>query len=343
MTNQFTRKPGLGNRVQLSPEAVPAVTVAILILSMVPLRSNAQTLAGEKASTQSGDTVLQFEVASIKRTDPNQVGSRVPPGPSSPGRFRASATLTGLAMDAYGLKQQFEIDWKSPWMGTELFAVEAKVPAGSTKAQVRIMLQRLLAERFGLVIHRETRQLPGYRLVVAKGGAKLHKSGAAPANMGEAAPGPSPTQNDVVVKNGTPQFSGSAGTGELMTLAGTILRGRHESMEGLAYWLALKLHEPVADATGLEGEYGYDLSFQTIRNARTKESAAFVPGGGVVVLPPNAGPEVTPQTSTEPSVDGRPTVWDAIKEQLGLQLDAIKSVPVGVLVLEKAKGEPTEN
>jgi uncharacterized protein (TIGR03435 family) len=49
---------------------------------------------------------------------------------------------------------------------------------------------------------------------------------------------------------------------------------------------------------------------------------------------------VTPQTSPEPSVDDRPTIWDAIKEQLGLQLEAIKSVPVEVLVLDKANREP---
>lgn len=340
MANQFTRKPGFANRVPLASAALLTLTGTILI-GLIPLRSNAQPLAGEKASSQSGDRNLQFEVASIKRTDPNQVGRSAPPGPSSPARFRSSATLMGLAMEAYGLKQGFEIDWRSPWMGTEFFDVEAKVPAGSTKGQIRIMLQRLLAERFGLVVHRETRQLPGYRLVVAKGGPKLHKAGVAPANTGEAAPGPPPS--DVVVKNGTPQFSANAGTGELMTVAGTILRGRHESMEGLAYWLALKLREPVADATGLAGEYDYDLSFQTIRNARPKESVAFVPGSGVVVLPPNAAPEVTPETSPEPSVDGRPTVWDAIKEQLGLRLEAIKSVPVEVLVLDKANREPTEN
>jgi uncharacterized protein (TIGR03435 family) len=144
------------------------------------------------------------------------------------------------------------------------------------------------------------------------------------------------------VKNGTPQFSDSAGTGKLMTLAGTILRGRHESMEGLAYQLTELLNQPVADATGLEGEYDYDLTFQNVRNTRSKESVAFAPGRGVVILPPNAGPEVTPQTIPEPSVDGRPTIWDAIKEQLGLQLDAVKSVPVEVLVLDKAH-QPTEN
>ena len=90
------------------------------------------------------------------------------------------------------------------------------------KAQIGIMLQRLLAERFGLVVHRETRQLPGYRLVVAKGGPRLTQSAAAAAKTGEAAPGPAPAQNEVVVKNGIPKFSDSAGTGTLMTLAGTL-------------------------------------------------------------------------------------------------------------------------
>jgi uncharacterized protein (TIGR03435 family) len=100
-----------------------------------------------------------------------------------------------LAMEAYGLKRPFEIDWKSPWMSTELYDIEARVPAGATKAQIRIMLQHLLADRFGLMVHRETRQLPGYRLVVTKGGPKLNQSVAAPARAGDSAPGNSSSQS----------------------------------------------------------------------------------------------------------------------------------------------------
>jgi bla regulator protein BlaR1 len=334
MANRFVCGLNFWKKALLSGAGLLAIAGPIVVGLMVPPRSVAQSPA------HSGETDLQFEVASIKNSDPNRMGSSVPPRTSSPGLFRTEfSTLAGLAMQAYGLKQGFEIDWKSPWMGTELYDVEAKVPAAATKAQIRIMLQRLLADRFGLVVHRETRQLPGYRLVVAKGGPKLNQSAAAPAKTGEAAPGPAPAQNDVVVKNGIPHLSDSAGTGEFMTLAGTILRGRHESMGGLAYWLAQKLNEPVVDATGLAGEYDYDLSFQNVPAPRTKESVAFGPGG-VVVLPANAGPAVTPEVSAEPS--GRPTVWEAIKGQLGLQLDAFKSVPVEVLVLDRAH-QPTEN
>jgi bla regulator protein BlaR1 len=334
MANRFVCGLSFGKKALLAGAGLLAIAGPIAVGLMVPPRSVAQSPA------QSGETDLQFEVASIKHSDPNRIGSSVPPRTSSPGLFRTEfITLKGLAMRAYDLKQGFEIDWKPSWMGTELYDVEAKVPAGATKAQIRIMLQRLLADRFGLVVHRETRQLPGYRLIVAKGGPRLKQSAAAPAKTDDAAHEPAPPQNGVVVKNGIPQLSDSAGTGEFMTLAGTILRGRHESVEGLAYWLALKLNAPVVNATGLAGEYDYDLSFQNVRATRTKDSVAFGPGG-VVVLPANAGPAVTPEVSAEPS--GRPTIWEAIKEQLGLQLDAFKSVPVEVLVLDKAH-QPTEN
>ena len=334
MANRFVCGLSFGKKALLAGAGVVAIAGPIAIGLMVPPRSMAQS------QVQPGETDLQFEVASVKHSDPNRMGSSVPPRTSSPGLFRTEfSTLAGLAMQAYGVRLGFEIDWRSPWIGTELYDVEAKVPAGATKAQIRIMLLRLLADRFGLVAHHETRQLPGYRLVVvAKGWPKLNPS-AAPAKTGEAAPAPAPAQRDVVVKNGIPQLSDSAGTGEFMTLAGTILRGRHESMAGLAYWLALKLQKPVVDATGLAGEYDYDLSFQNAPAPRTKDSVAFGPQGAVV-LPANAGPPVTPEVTPEPT--GRPTIWEAIKGQLGLQLDAFKSVPVEVLVLDNAH-QPTGN
>jgi uncharacterized protein (TIGR03435 family) len=126
-----------------------------------------------RAYAQSGNGDLQFEVVSIKHSDPKLMGSvwRGGPGSSAPGRFTAENTTSAtLASHAYGTKYGYELDWKSGWMGAELYDVVANVPAGATKEQFRIVLQRLLAERFGLVVHRETRQLPGYRLVVVAEG-----------------------------------------------------------------------------------------------------------------------------------------------------------------------------
>ena len=185
MANRFVRRLSFGKKALLAGAGLLAIAAPIADVGlMVPPRSRAQ------ASTHPARDgfAFQFEVASIKSSDPARMGT---PRTSSPGRFAAvHRTLTGLAMQAYGLKHPFEIDWQFPWMSTEFYDVEAKVPAGATEAQIRIMLQQLLTDRFGLMVHHETRQLPGYRLVLAKGGPKLNQSAAAPAKTGDAAPGP---------------------------------------------------------------------------------------------------------------------------------------------------------
>jgi uncharacterized protein (TIGR03435 family) len=338
MANRFPRDLGFGKKVVLAAVAVVAISFPF---TLGVIHAGPQTEAGgalpRLAAGQSSASQPAFEVASVKHTDPHFIGSvwREEIGAPVRGRFTAeNTTLVALAMHAYGAKDGYQIDSKSDWMGTEPYDVVANVPAGATKEQFGIMLQRLLTERFGLAVHRETRQVPGYRLVVAEGGAKLKKSVAAlAAKAGEAAPESSPQPPAVTVKNGTPQFSDSAQSGELFTLAGAVLRGRHENMQGLAGWLAGRLQAPVIDATGLEGEYDYDLSYTTEPAALSKNSRVF--------LPPGAGAAPPEQVAPAPP-DGHPTIWTAIKSQLGLKLEAVKA-PVEVLVLDRANRDPTEN
>jgi uncharacterized protein (TIGR03435 family) len=270
----------------------------------------------------------EFEVASVKHSDPKRIGStwRGGPGTSDPGYFVAeNTTLAALAMHAYGARNGYDLEWKSPWMATESYNVAAKVPAGTTKERFGLMLQRLLDERFGLVVHREMRQFAGYRLVVAEKGAKLKKSIEA-ARVS--------SQPDVVVKNKIPQFSDSAGSGTLLTLSGAAIRGRHETMTGLARQLVQQLGAPVTDASGIEGEYDYDLSFAP--------EPKPLPKNAVVMFPPGGGAPAPEQVSPPPP-DIHPTLRTAIQEQLGLRLEAVKSVPVEVIVLDKANREPTGN
>lgn len=270
----------------------------------------------------------EFEVASVKHGDPKHIGGtwHGGPGTSDPGTFVAeNTTLVGLSFHAYNLKNAYELERKSPWMATEFYDVTAKVPAGATKEQFRGMLQRLLEQRFGLVVHRETRQLPGFRLVVAEKGAKLRKSLEAP---------PASSQPDVVVRNKIPQFSNTAGTGTLLTLTGAVIRGRHETMAGLIRQLVQQLGVPVIDATGLDGEYDYDVPFAP--------EPPLVSGAGAVVFPPGAV-AAAPQQVNPPAPDGLPTLRTALQDQLGLKLEAVKSVPVEVVVLDKANKEPTVN
>ena len=331
MTSRFTRKLNIGKKALLASAAALAIAGPIVIGFVMPPRSRAQSSAGDKARAQSGKMELKFEVASVKHSDPSRTGHGRPLT-YSPGRFSAEAiSLAALAMNAYGAKEGYEMEWKSPWMGTEVYDVAAKVPVRATKEQVQIMLRQLLVERFGLVVHREARQVPGYRLVVAKGGAKLKVSLAASVSVD--APGSSQPSPAIIVKNGSPQFADSAGSGRLVTLTQVVLRGRHENMSGLAHQLVGTLHAPVIDATGLEGEFDYDLSFAP--------EPAPLPKGSVVFIPPGAG-AATGEASPAPPGD-HPPLWTAIKQQLGLQLEAIKSVPIDVLVLDEANRVPTEN
>ncbi len=324
-TNNFTRKPISGNKALGASAAALALSGLIFMGLAIPVRSNAQTSAVEKASSPSGETRLHFEVASVKRSDPHRAGFGQPPT-YSPGRYVAEgASLAVLAWHAYGIKEAYQIEWASSWMASELYDIAASVPDGATMEQVHTMLQRLLAERFGLVVHRETRQLPGFRLVVAKGGAKLMKSVDVPASADASG-------RSIVTKNGVPQFSRSSKSGMLLTLTGEILHGHHENISGLASQLASALHVPVIDATSLEGEYDYDLSFAP--------EVAPVSKGSVVFVPPGAA--ATGQVSQSPPSND-PVLFSAIKQQLGLQLEAIKSVPVEMVVLDKANREPTEN
>ena len=126
-------------------------------------------------SAQEADTSLKFEVASVKASapptvDPHILAMRTPPDP--PGRFtRRDIPLSTLIVMAYRLKQY---EYAGPsWLTSARFDIMAKVPEGAAQAQQMVMLQNLLAERFGLKVHREEREMPVYELVIAKGGPKF--------------------------------------------------------------------------------------------------------------------------------------------------------------------------
>jgi uncharacterized protein (TIGR03435 family) len=294
---------------------------------VIPSPGYAQQRAGGDLTAQSGTADTRFEVASVKRADISRLG-RGRPTSYSGGRFSAELmSLSSLAMEAYGIREAHEIEWKFPWMASELYDVNAKGPAGATKAQIQVMLQQLLLDRFGLAVHHESRQLAGFRLVVGKNGAKLKRSAATPASSGAGA-----SPNDIVMKGGKPQFSESAGSGALVTLAWQILRGRHESISGLVSQLAKVLRSPVVDATGLDGVFDYDLSFAP--------QVTPLPKGSLVLVPPGAAAQPA-RPQTEATLDEYPLLADAIKEQLGLQLEAVKAIPVDVLVLDSANRVPT--
>jgi uncharacterized protein (TIGR03435 family) len=123
-------------------------------------------------------TPQRFEVSSVKPSPPNR-----PAGDSlDAAHFSCSGvTLLGLIISAYRLPP-WRISGGPAWLSSSYWAVDATLPPNISTGreelmhEADLMLQTLLVERFKLITHRETREQPGYALVLAKGGSKLKPS-----------------------------------------------------------------------------------------------------------------------------------------------------------------------
>lgn len=257
---------------------------------------------------------LKFEVATVKPAAP-LTGRGIPrggPGSADPGRVNyASLSVKGLLGVAYDTKSN-QITGPA-WIDTERYDILATVPLGATKEQVNVMLQNLLADRFKLVVHRETRDLPLYELVVAKNGSKMK-----PYVEDPNAPKPEPGQPFARGKDGNPipppgTLMMSQSPGRMRATASK------QSMSRLADLLAGRVERPVIDKTGLAGDYDYSLEFRP---------------EGPNALPP--GPQGAPDATDAPDI------FTAVQEQLGLKLESKKG-PVEMLVVDRGEKVPTEN
>jgi uncharacterized protein (TIGR03435 family) len=192
-----------------------------------------------------------FEVATIKPSDPNKV---LPPMLQFPlGSFQATGmTLRQFIAMAYQLPFDTpQIIGGPPWISSERFDVMAKyddsvaaqiskLPANQQRGPYRTMVEHLLADRFKLRIHRETRELPSYTLVLANSGAKL-KLGVIESNLPDNVP-----QSRIAVPG-----SGS-------------LAGHNASLEMLTKVLSAQSEiggRSVVDKTGLSGSYDFTLKW----------------------------------------------------------------------------------
>jgi uncharacterized protein (TIGR03435 family) len=176
----------------------------------------------------------KFEEASVKPGDPNSLGGTTN---ASPGRFSAiNVTLKRLIGRAYDL-EAYQIEGGPKWIESEKFTIAAKLEDEDSKSPskqergkiLRAALQNLLETRFQLQTHRESRVVPSFALVVAKGGPKLH---------------------EVELKSGS---TWSMGKGALTA--------NQISMDYLASILSTVAERPVKDATGLKGVYELKLEW----------------------------------------------------------------------------------
>lgn len=130
-------------------------------------------LASGAAFGQSPASQPQFEVAQVKQSKPSpgRAWERIT---TDPGRLTgAGVTMKQLIFEAYDMPY-YRIFGGPSWLESEYYDLEAKASSAVNRDQLRLMLRGLLADRFQLTLHRETKELRVYALTVAKNGPKLH-------------------------------------------------------------------------------------------------------------------------------------------------------------------------
>jgi uncharacterized protein (TIGR03435 family) len=214
-------------------------------------------------------------------------------------------------------------------MDSQRFDVIAKVPDGATKKDAQIMLQNLLADRFKLKLHKESKAASVYELVVAKGGIKMKEAAqtvAAPAEgAGVPLPAPPPRGKDGLLRTPPRQLGIQAMVNGRMRM-----QGNATTMARLADTLNMALGRPVVDKTGLKGVYDVTLDFSPESMGPGPKGPGPGSGGG---NPAEASPD---------SNDSGATIFTALQEQLGLKLESRKG-PVDLLVVDSVEKMPTKN
>src|SRR6185312_770726 len=174
--------------------------------------ASAQTFAAASIRPSAGD--VQFEHEGKTVTTPGNLDMR-------------DVTVDTCIKFAYGV-QNSQISGPD-WLDSEHFDIVAKADSPAGAAQLRLMLQALLAEQFKLAFHRQNKELSAYEMTIAKGGAKLKEPAA------------------------DTQFSREN------SAIGTVARAM--TMKEWADFISQPLRMPVADRTGLSGKYDFALDF----------------------------------------------------------------------------------
>jgi len=206
------------------------VTLRVTILAALALGAAAQTAS--------------FEVASIKpnHSGENPYSVRIVPG----GSVRTlNASLQAIITTAYQIPD-FELAAGPAWLTTEKWDIEAKGPAAAPPQQVLEMLRVLLADRFQLKVHTESRRMAIYALLVAKNGPKLEPSHIECFDPTAGIPAPAP--------NARPCGGFNRGPAQML--------GARISMPGLAKTLSRVVGRTVVDKTGIDGSYDITLNWK---------------------------------------------------------------------------------
>ncbi|HTA44214.1 MAG TPA: TIGR03435 family protein [Bryobacteraceae bacterium] len=248
----------------------------------------------------------QFEVASIKSNTSRT--RQVSIGASSPRAFKAeNVWLRFLIQMAWNVKD-YQLSGGPDWATSNRYDIDARTNTDATFEQMRPMLQILLEDRFQLALHRESKDLPVYTLVAAKGGIKLKV----------------PAKENCVANDKTASPSAPAPGQTFLSFCGGMVTGPHSlngtaiSTEQLTTALSNTMQRTVIDQTGLTGSFDVHLEW----TADQSTPGFYAPG-------------FAPPPSALPAEGSGPTIFTALQEQLGLKLESTKR-PVTTLIIDHA-------
>jgi uncharacterized protein (TIGR03435 family) len=341
----------MGNPAELAPKASRklsfAAARATTLSTLVFL--GALTAAWAQAPTPQSTAIpqwqtdaggkMEFDVASVK---PNKAGlppsgsmpySNIPLGPqdlySPTGGLLLATNWRLLQYMIFAFKltpdQVQSVRSQLPkWATTEEFDIQARATGNPTKDQFRLMMQALLADRFKLAIHYETRKLPLFALVLDKPGKMGPQLQQHPADSPCPTAPPPPDSLSPTVAGGFPEPCGAisdvqpGAPGRLRVGARNIPMGMMASSLELLGNMGTSgnIDRPILDKSGVTGKFDF-----------------------IEWAPELNGPR-SPGATFQPDPAG-PTFMEALKEQLGLKLDSQKG-PVDVIVIDHIE-QPSEN
>jgi len=290
-------------------------------------------LSAVAAFAQAGDK-FAFEVASIKPAPPQPMNQTRIGMQTDGGMLRyTNVAIREMIRVAYKVKD-FQIEGPD-WMGTTRFDISAKFPAGATEDNVPEMLQALLAERFKLILHKDSQERPVYAMVVGKNGPKLKAAevqtnaptdgGANPSAHGVTVSTPIGGSSPPALRPSGPVRRGGA---MMMSMAanGMTFNAPSATIAQLAEALSRFTERPIQDATGIDGQYEFELTFmpETMRGIQRR-------------MPPPAADHPGDAADTPPAE----SIAEAL-QHYGLKLEPRKSA-VDVLTIEHVEKTPTEN
>jgi len=305
---------------------------AVALFGASILFMGAHGMHGAQSGPPVGQTTangkLVFDVASVKQNLTSKSGSdsnvplfgeRYPP---NGGLFAAlNQPLSNYLAFAYKLDitRARMLESELPkWALADRFDIQARAPVGTTKDQMRLMMQSLLADRFHLKAHFETRETKIYALELVKPGMtgpKLQPHTENPPCADASNPFSSSNGSLISTPEGFPTRCDSPVGFANPTGAG--YGGRNVTMQMFAQDLVIApgspaMDRPVFDQTGLTGQYDFIMKYSPQWNA-----------------------------TAPPPGDTGPTFLEALQDQLGLRLESAKA-PVNVLVVDHVE-EPSPN